>query len=379
LPGRKPSNPRGFEDSPTEPWRGRRIPIAKPLIGEEEEAALHEVIASGYLVQGPRVEAFERRFAEYCGAKYAIATSSGTTALHLALITNNIGLSDEVITSPFSFIASANCALYVGSKPIFADIEYDYFTIDPQKIEEQITEKTKAILPVHLYGQSCDMDAIVKIAEKCNLVIIEDACQAHGAKYKGQSIGNFGTACFSLYATKNITTIEGGMLVTNDPNIAELACCIRNQGCQSTYKHVMLGYNMRMTDMAAAIGLVQIEKLNDWNSIRQANAAYLTEHLSGIPGVVTPKIRENTEHVFHQYTIRIPERDLVVKKLASCGIGVGVYYPTPIHQQPLYQKLGYTDILPIAEEASKEVLSLPVHPSVTKDDLDCIVDAIASL
>jgi dTDP-4-amino-4,6-dideoxygalactose transaminase len=379
VTGGKPTNPNGYEDSPTEPWRGRMIPIAKPMIGEEEEAALHEVIASGYLVQGPRVQEFERHFAEFCGVKYAIATSSGTTALHLALLANNIGLSHEIITSPFSFIASANCALFVGSKPIFVDIEHDYFTIDPQKIEERITERTKAILPVHLFGQACDMDAIISIAEKYDLAIIEDACQAHGAKYKEQCVGSFGTACFSLYATKNITTIEGGMLVTNYSDVAELARCIRNHGCKSAYDHVMLGYNMRMTDMAAAIGLVQIEKLNNWNAIRRANAAYLTEHLSGIKGVVTPKIRENAEHVFHQYTIRVPNRDLAVKKLASCGIGTGVYYPTPIHQQPLYQKLGYTDVLSIAEQASKEVLSLPVHPSVTKDDLECIVDTVANL
>jgi len=267
------------------------IPIAKPIIGEEEKEAILEVIASGQLVQGTKVHEFEERFAELCGVEYAVATSSGTTALHIAMLAHQIGPSDEVVTSPFSFIASANCALYAGARPVFVDIEPDFFTIDPAKIEEHITPKTKAIIPVHLYGQACDMDAIAEIAEKRHLAIIEDACQAHGATYKGRPVGSFGTACYSLYATKNMTTIEGGMLVTNDAEVAERARLLRNHGSPKTYQHVMLGYNMRMTDLTAAIGLVQLDKLAGWNSIRQANAAYLTEKLSAIEGVVTPKIR----------------------------------------------------------------------------------------
>ncbi len=355
------------------------IPIAKPIIGKDEEKAILEVIASGMLVQGPRVRAFEERFAESCGVKHAIATSSGTTALHIAVLAHDIGPSDEVVTSPFSFIASANCALYTGARPIFVDIEPDFFTIDPAKIEERITPKTKAIIPIHLYGQACDMDAIMAIAEKHNLAIIEDACQAHGATYKGRPVGSFGTACYSLYATKNMTTIEGGMILTSDDQIAERARLLRNHGSPKTYEHVILGYNMRMTDLVAAIGLVQIGKLNEWNSIRRANAAYLTDGLSKIKGVITPKVREDAEHVFHQYTIRIPDRDNAAQKLREKGVGVGIHYPTPIHKQPLYQQLGYSDSLPVAETASREVLSLPVHPSLTKDDLDTIVDAIASL
>ena len=350
------------------------IPIAKPRIGKEEEKALLDVIASGYLVQGPRVRAFEERFADLCGVEHAIATSSGTTALHIAVMAHEIGPSDEVITSPFSFIASANCALYTGARPVFVDIEPDYFTIDPAKIEERITEKTKAIIPIHLYGQACEMDTIVDIAQRYNLAIIEDACQAHGATYKGRSVGSFGTACYSLYATKNMTTVEGGMILTNDAKIAERARLLRNHGSPKTYEHVMLGYNMRMTDLVAAIGLVQIKKLRKWNSIRQANAAYLSDHLSKIKNVVTPKIREQAEHVFHQYTIRIPNRDDSVRKLREKGIGVGVHYPTPIHHQPLYRELGYVDVLPIAEAASREVLS-----SLTRADLDSIIDAVATL
>lgn len=353
------------------------IPIAKPLIGKEEQDALLEVIASGQLVQGPKVKEFEDRFAELCGAKYAIATSSGTTALHLALLAHEIGSSDEVITSPFSFVASANCALYVGARPIFVDIEPDFFTIDTTKIEERITKNTKAIVPVHLYGQSSDMDAIMKIAQKHNLAVIEDACQAHGTTFNGQLIGTFGTACFSLYATKNVTTIEGGLITTNDPDVAERARLLRAHGSPRTYEHVILGYNMRLTDLAAAIGVVQLKKLKEWNSIRQANAKYLTGGLSKVKGIVTPKIRPNSEHIFHQYTIRAADRDNLIQKLKENGIGYGIHYPTPIHQQPLYRDLGYSDVLPVAEQASKEVLSLPVHPALTKADLDHIIQTIA--
>jgi dTDP-4-amino-4,6-dideoxygalactose transaminase len=355
------------------------ISIAKPLIGKEEQDAILEVINSGQLVQGARVHEFETRFARLCGAEHAIATSSGTTALHIALLAHEIGTDDEVITSPFSFIASANCALYVGARPVFADIEPDYFTIDPAQIEKHITPRTKAILPVHLYGQACDMDPILEIARKYNLAIIEDACQAHGAMYKGRPVGSFGTACYSLYATKNITTIEGGMIVTNDAQVAERARLLRSHGSPRTYEHILLGYNMRTTDLAAAIGLVQLNKLKQWNDTRRENAAYLSANLSKIPGVVTPKIREGCEHIFHQYTIRIPDRDAAAQKMKDKGVGVGIHYPTPIHNQPLYKQLGYNDSLPIAEAASREVLSLPVHPSLSKDDLDCIVDAVASL
>ena len=355
------------------------IPIAKPIIGKEEESAILEVIASGMMVQGPRVREFEARFAELCSAEHAVATSSGTTALHIAMMAHQIGPYDEVITSPFSFIASANCALYVGARPVFVDIEPEFFTIDPAKIEERITRKTKAIVPIHLYGQACDMDAILEIAQKYNLAIIEDACQAHGAFYKGRSVGSFGTACYSLYATKNMTTIEGGMILTNDAKVAERARLLRNHGSPKTYEHVILGYNMRMTDLVAAIGLVQLKNLKEWNSNRRSNAEYLTEGLSKVKRIVTPKIRNNVEHVFHQYTIRIPNRDKTAQKLREKGVGVGIHYPTPIHHQPLYRELGYTDKLPVAEAASREVLSLPVHPSLTRDDLDFIVDAVASL
>jgi dTDP-4-amino-4,6-dideoxygalactose transaminase len=355
------------------------IPISRPLIGEEEKAAVLEVLASGQLAQGPRVREFEARFAAWCGVEHAIATSSGTSALHLALLAHEIGPGDEVITSPFSFIASANCALFVDARPVFADIEPDYFTIDPSQIARLITPRTRAIVAVHLFGQPCDMEAIAELAREHGLIIIEDACQAHGARFKGRPVGTSGTACYSFYPTKNMTTAEGGMITTNNADVVERARLLRDHGSRQRYVHEILGYNLRMTELQAAIGLAQLPKLDGWNAHRQTNATYLTEKLAGIDGVVTPRIRKDATHVFHQYTIRVRARDAAVQKLTQRGVGVGVYYPLPIHQQPLYRQLGYDDHLPHAEKASREVLSLPVHQSLTTADLDLIVEAVASL
>jgi perosamine synthetase len=353
------------------------INIAAPHIGDEEKSAVMQVLESGNLVQGARVQEFEEKFASWCGAKYAVATSSGTTALHIALMANGIQSGDEVITSPFSFIASANCALYVGARPVFADIESDYFTIDPNEIESRITSKTRAIIPVHLFGQLCDMDKISNIAQKYNLIIIEDACQAHGAKYKGKSAGAWGIACYSFYPTKNMTTIEGGMITTNDPEIAKKAKLIRNHGSPKRYYHDCLGYNFRMTDLSAAIGIQQIAKVDRWNEKRKKNAAYLTSNLSSNPNITPPKVRTNAEHVFHQYTVKIKERETAIENLMKNGIGFGVYYPIPIHQQPLYIDLGYQDHLPQSEIVAEEVLSLPVHPALSRSDLDKIIKVLS--
>lgn len=355
------------------------IPIARPLIGDDEQKAVLEVMASGMVAQGPKVKEFESQFAELCGVEHGIATTSGTSALHVALMANEIGPGDEVITSPFSFIASANCALFVGAKPVFVDIEADYFTIDPEKIREKITPRTRAIEPIHLYGQACDMEAIVDIAREYNLAIIEDACQAHGALINGKPVGSFGTACFSFYPTKNITTGEGGMITTDDAEVADRARLLRDHGSPVRYQHETLGYNLRMNDMQAAIGLTQLPKLEQWNKKRQENAEFLTRELSKVDGVVPPPVREDAEHVFHQYTIRVPDRDEAAEKLRGQGVGVGIHYPTPIHQQPYYQNLGYQDSLPVSEAASRQVLSLPVHPSLTQANLEIIVEALASL
>ncbi len=352
------------------------INIAKPLIGEEEKQAVLEVLSSGVLAQGPRVKAFEEAFAEMSGVKHAIATTSGTTALHTALLAHGIGPGDEVITSPFTFIASANSILYVGAKPVFVDIDPSTFNINPALIEDAVTPKTRAIMPVHLFGLCCDMDAIMEIASKHGLIVIEDACQSHGATYKGKKAGAFGTGTFSLYPTKNITSAEGGMITTDDDVLAENCRVIRQHGMRRRYYHDELGFNFRMTDVHAAIGLAQLRKLEMFNQKRRKNAQYLSSHLKG---VATPVVPDGYEHVFHQYTIRVGDgkRDGLITHLQEKGIGCGVYYPVPIHQQTFYVKdLGYNQTLPEAERAAQEVLSLPVHPDLSESDLEAIVTAV---
>jgi perosamine synthetase len=355
------------------------ISIAKPIMEDSEITAILEVLRSGQLACGPKVREFEEKFAEWSQAKYAVSTTSGTTSLHTALLANGIEPGDEVITTPFSFIASSNCVLHASARPVFADIEPDYYTIDPQEIEKRINAKTRAIIPVHLYGQLCEMEALTRIAQEHNLVIIQDACQAHGARYKGLPSGAYGTACYSFYATKNMTTIEGGMLTTNDPKVAERARLIRDHGNTGKYNHITFGYNFLTTDLQAAIGLSQLKKVDGWNNKRQKNAAFLSSRLSEIDGISVPKIRAGAEHVFHQYTIRIKDRDNFAQKLREKGVGCGIHYPMPIPQQPFYRSLGYTDQLPVTEAVCKEVLSLPVHPSVTQENLEYIVQSIAEL
>lgn len=354
------------------------IPIAKPQIGIEEKNAVMEVLESGIIAEGPKVSEFEKAFAQFLGIKYSIAVNSGTAALYVSLLAHRIGEGDEVITSPFTFIASANSILFTGARPIFADIEEDTFNVDPDKIREKITSKTKAILPVHLYGHPADMKAISGIADDYSLVIIEDACQAHAAKFNGKNIGTFGTGNFSFYPTKNITTGEGGIITTDDPQIYERCRLLKSHGSKQRYLHEMLGYNFRMTDIAAAIGIEQLKKLDGFNKARQRNAAYMSSKLKSIAGIVTPVTRSNCEHVFHQYTVRVTEncrinRESLIKILNQKGISTGIHYPMPVHKQPYYRELGYKDSLPTAEKMSEEVLSLPIHPAVSKEDMDFII------
>lgn len=350
------------------------VSIAKPRMGEEEKAAVIAVLESGMLAQGKRVAEFEARFAEFCGVEHAVAVASGTAALWVTLLAHDIGPGDEVITTPFSFISSANCALFVDARPVFVDIEPDTCLIDAAAIEDRVTERTRAILPVHLYGQPCDIAAIMEIANRHGLIVIEDACQAHGATFESQTVGSFGTGCFSFYPTKNMTTGEGGIVTTNDGALAERMRLLRNHGQSQRYVHDILGYHFRTTDIQAAIGLAQLEKLPSWNEQRIANAAYLSERLRGV-GV--PVVRPNRTHVFHQYTIRVPNRrQALYEHLRERNIGPAIHYPHPIHRQPLYQSLGYDDDLPQAEAASREVLSLPIHPALSRTDLDRIVTAV---
>jgi dTDP-4-amino-4,6-dideoxygalactose transaminase len=351
------------------------IPIAKPLLGKEEIDAVTEVLDSGMIAQGPKVEEFELAFSEYTGSEYSAAVNSGTAALHIALLAHGIGKEDEVITTPFSFVATANSILYTGAKPVFADIEPETFNIDPEKIKERITSKTRAIMPVHLYGHPADMKAIMEIAEDNKLIVIEDACQSHGAECLGKKVGSFGTGAFSFYPTKNMTTGEGGMLTTDDKEIAEKAKMIRAHGSKIRYLHEMLGFNLRMTDIAAAIGLVQLGKLDKFTKARQGNAEMLSARLKGIPGLVPAITKAGCTHVFHQYTVRAKKRDQLAAFLKDKEIGTGVHYPTPIHKQPYYIDLGYRDSLPVSETAVEEVLSLPVHPALSGTDIQKIVEA----
>lgn len=351
------------------------IPIAKPSINEDEIEAVRSVLISGNIAQSKKVEEFEKKFANYIGTDYAISTSNGTTALHVALLANDIGKGHEVITSSFSFVATANSVLFTGAKPVFVDIDPNSFNINPSLIEEKITKKTKAIMPVHLYGQTAEIKKIKEICDDHNLILIEDAAQAHGAKFDGKKAGSFGTGCFSFYPTKNITTSEGGMITTNSKSVCEKSKKIRNHGQERRYYYDTLGFNFRMTDICAAIGVCQLKKLDDFNKTRRKNAEVYSKKLSKLDYLECPKVSNNKEHVFHQYTVRIKngKRDQIIKGLEKAGIGYGIYYPMPLHMQPLYLELGYKDKLRETEKAAKEVLSIPVHPLLKKEELDFII------
>ena len=358
------------------------IPIAKPLVGEEEKQAVLAVLDSGQLAQGSRTEEFERRFAEYIGTKHAIAVNSGTAALIVALQAVGVGPGDEVITSPFSFIATATSIIACGATPVFVDITPGDFNIDPAKIEAAITSRTKAVMPVHLYGQAADMAPIMEMCERRGLAMVEDAAQAHGTEYQGRRAGSFGAGCFSFYPTKNMTTGEGGIITTNDDGVASRSRIIRNHGQERRYYHEHFGLNWRMTDLAAAIGIVQLGHLEEWNEARIRNAHALNDRIAQLElpvgAVSTPSTRPGDRHVFHQYTLRIArDRDGVQQRLQEAGVGSSVHYPIPIHQQPIMKQLGHGDVsLPIAEQAAREVLCLPVHPSVTSEEIGRIALAL---
>ncbi|NOQ55620.1 MAG: aminotransferase class V-fold PLP-dependent enzyme [Nanohaloarchaea archaeon] len=358
------------------------IPIAKPSIGVEEKKAVQDVLDSGMIAQGQKVKELEDDFAQYISTRYAIAITSGTSALHTTLLASGIKEGDEVITTPFTFTATANSILYCGARPVFADIDADTFNINPETIEEKITSKTKAVLVVHLFGNPCDMDKIKEVCNKHNLLLIEDACQAHGAEYKGQKVGSIGDCgVFSFYPTKNMTTGEGGMITTNNADIDRKCRIIRDHGQDGRDNQVMLGYNYRMTDISAAIGVEQLKKLEGFIEKRINNAKMLNEGLKGIEGIIIPKIQADTRHVFNQYTIRVTDdfkvsRDELIQKLKDAGIGAFVYYPKPIYKQKYYLDLGYDENLKNTENAAKEVLSMPVHPNVTKEDVKLIIDTI---
>ena len=360
------------------------IRLAKPIISDEEKNAVISVLDSGMLASGAKVTEFEKRFAEYLGVKHAIATSSGTTALHTALACAGIGPGDKVITTPFTFIASVNSILYCGAEPVFVDIDPRTFNIDPEKLEDTLKENgVKAVLVVHLFGLSCDMPRIIQIAEKHNVKIIEDCAQSHGAAINGKKAGTFGCAsAFSFYPTKNMTTGEGGIVVTDDEEVAERCRKMINHGRSGRYSHDMLGYNYRMTNIAAAIGLLQLRKLDEFNERRIANAQYLSEHLSDLDWLNIPFVPEGFLHVFHQYTVRIEpsKRDMVVEHLKTKEIDSAIIYPLVVYRQPIYESLGFGNgKCLVAEQICNEVLSLPVHPSLENYELDMITAAMKDI
>lgn len=354
------------------------IPPAKPLIGAEERAAVDRVMQSGMIAQGPEVAAFEREFADaLVGGRETVAVNSGTSGLHLGLLAAGIGPGDEVIVPAFTFAATGNSVALTGATPVFADIELDTYCLDPAAAEAAITPRTKAIMPVHLYGHAADMTALQDIARRHSLMLFEDAAQAHGARWQGQQVGTFGTfAMFSLYPTKNMTSGEGGMVSVADAEIARRLRLLRNQGMEVQYQNELIGFNNRMTDIHAAIGRVQLTKLAAWTAARQENATVLTE---GLTGVRTPKVTAGAEHVYHQYTVRLPEeiaplRTALLSRLKDeFGVGTGVYYPVPTNELPSF---GVAADLPNTKLAAASVFSLPVHPSLSADDLARIIAAV---
>lgn len=357
--------------------QGDFIPPAKPIIGDEERVAVDRVLRSGMLAQGPEVKAFEEEFsAHFHLGRACVAVNSGTSGLHLGLLSSGIGAGDEVIVPSFTFAATANSVALAGATPVFADIALDDFTLDPAAVEEAITERTRAIMPVHLYGHPAKMGALREIADRHGLMLFEDAAQAHGASLNGTPVGAFGTfGMFSLYPTKNMTSGEGGIVSCIDEVVERNVRLYRNQGMLQQYHNEVVGLNNRMTDIHAAIGRVQLTKVGAWTKQRQDNAAFLSRNLGG---VVVPAVAEGAVHVYHQYTVRVADdRDGLAKALREeYNVGSGMFYPVPNHR---LKPFAVDKELPRTEQAARECLSLPVHPSLSREDLERIVTAVNAL
>lgn len=362
------------------------IPLARPFLGDEEIEAVSEVLRSGIIASGPVVRRFEEQFAAYVGVRHAIAVANGTVALHAALIGAGVQPGDRVVTTPFTFIASANSIVHAGAVPVFSDIDPETYNMCPNKLRETLAvlaeagTPAKAIMPVHLFGLPCDMAAIRDAAEEFGAVIVEDAAQAHGASFHGRRTGSFGlTAGFSFYATKNLATGEGGMVVTDSDEVAARVRSVINHGRIGRYEHDQLGYNYRMTDIAAAIGLVQLQKLEKMNLRRRMNAVRLSRALADVKELTLPFEPDGYYHVYHQYTVRHANRDALAEELRERGVDSAVIYPIALHKQPYYAKLGYGgQSFPAAEEAARKVLSVPVHPSLSDDEVEAVAAAVAA-
>jgi dTDP-4-amino-4,6-dideoxygalactose transaminase len=353
----------------------------EPLRGEIDRA-IKEVIDSGAFAGGPFVEAFEQDFAAYCGADYALGLGNGTDALWLALLASDVGPGDEVITVPSTFMATAEAITYCGAKPVFVDIDERTYTMDPSAIEKAITMRTRAIVPVHLFGQTADMDPILEIARKHGLRVIEDAAQAHGAEYKGRKAGTIGDAgCFSFYPGKNLGAFgEAGAVVTNDPVIRERIRVLRDHGQVKKYHHTMIGWNCRMDGIQGAVLRVKLRSLERGNQCRRALAVQYDRALADVEGIVIPMKAPYAKHVYHIYAIRVHDRDTVIRSLSEQGVGTGIHYPIPVHLQAAYRSLGYgRGAFPVAEQCADEFVSLPMFPELTNQQLEWVTLALSSI
>jgi perosamine synthetase len=352
------------------------IPIARPDLGSEEIAAVTEVLGSGMIAQGRKVAELEGKWAEFVGVRHAVAMSNGTVALMSIFAGLGLGPGDEVITVSHTFAATANAILFTGATPVFVDIEPDTYLIDAKRIEAAITPRTRAICPVHLFGLVADMDMVRAIADRHGIAVVEDACQAHGATFRGRMAGSFGHGAFSLYATKNMTTAEGGFITTNDDTLADWLRLYRNQGMRARYQFEMLGYNFRMTDLAAAIGLAQLAKLPRNTARRQAIAGRYDEAFGELP-IGLPITPDGRTHVFHQYTLDVGgARDAIVEDLRAAGVGADIYYPIPVHRQSYIMERGLHADLPVTDAAAARTLALPMFPGLTDAEQGQVIDAV---
>lgn len=343
-------------------------------IKEEINQAVLNVLAGGQYILGPNVKALEKEIASYCGVKYGIGVANGTDALMLSLVAYGIGPGDEVITSPFTFFASAEVISQVGARPVFVDIDANTFNIDVEKIEAKITNRTKAIIPVHIFGQMVNMDKVMNLAKRYNLIVIEDACQAIGAEYKGKKAGSIGhVGCFSFFPTKNLGGYgDGGMIVTDDEKILDKIKILRVHGSSPKYYHSMVGYNSRLDEIQAAMLRVKFRYIDEWNEKRRIGACLYNDLLIASP-VVTPFVADENKSVYHLYVIRTQARDNLANKLSADGISTGVYYPVPLHLQKVYANMGYrAGEMPIVEQMCKEVLAIPLYPELHKNDIERI-------
>jgi len=353
------------------------IPIADPRVGAAEKEAVLDVLESGQLADGPVVREFETAFAEVVDADHGVATANGTTALHAALEALEIGAGDRVVTTPFTYVATANAVTLAGAEVAFVDVDPETYNLDPDALEAHLRDgaQVDAVVAVHLYGLPADLTRLRELADEYDFALVEDAAQAHGATVEGEPVGAVGdVGCFSFYPTKNMTTGEGGMITTDRDDVAERAARFVDHGRRSGYTHDAVGHNFRMTSIAAAIGLEQLDRLDAFTERRRANAAALTDRLADVPGVETPTVPDGRTHVFHQYTVRADDRDGLQDHLAARDVGSAVYYPRPVHRQPAYDHVDAT--APVAEAAAAEVLSLPVHPSLSDADLERVARAV---